>query len=101
MLVWLGQAVNSSVPLRRAKKTADFLNAIMASPSCFSLGRVVIITLSIANCRLPICALNREIIGNGQWEMGNRKWALDNHLNQPIGRPERSTQTLFTCVYSS
>jgi len=21
--------------------------------------------------------------------------------NQPIGRPERSTQTLFTCVYSS
>src|SRR5215217_6470984 len=35
MLVWLGQAVNSSVAPIRTKKTAAFFNTIMASPLMF------------------------------------------------------------------
>src|SRR5689334_19464708 len=89
MLVWLGQAVNSSVAPIRTKKTAAFFNTIMASPLMFELieGEAMIIPKLSTDYtdEIQICVICGWIY----------------FPNQPMGRPERSTQTLFTCVYRS
>src|SRR5690349_3220628 len=99
MLVWLGQAVNSSALLIKTKRTAAFFNATIGiSFNVVISGEGKIITLPIADCRLPIADWEIDRRPFLKSAIGNRQSQIGNYLNQPIGRPERSTQTLLTCV---
>ena len=84
---------NSSPPIRTVKAAAFFNTSIGFSFNGLLIsGEAEIITLSIANCRLPICRHSKLIkIGNWQSEIGNGLIFQTSRLDVRKGRPKRSS----------